>query len=101
MADVQENTVGVVIEYTVLDDEGVALDISGATTKKLYFKKPNGVVISKDAEYVSDGSDGKLQFSTTAGDLSPYGKWSCQAYLVKSGLDGRTAKAEFSVLKNL
>ena len=101
MAEVQEATIGVMIEYTVLDTLGVALDISGATTKKLVFKKPNGVVITKDADYTTDGSDGKLQYSSTTGDLLPYGTWSVQAYIVRSGLDGRTERATFSVLRNL
>ena len=101
MAEVQEATIGVTVEYVVLDTAGVALDISGATSKKLIFRKPNGVVVSKDAEYVTDGTDGKLQYSCVVGDLSPYGRWECQAYIVRSGLDGRTERAEFSVLKNL
>ena len=101
MAEVQESTIGVLIEYTVLDTAGVALDISNATTKKLVFKKPNGVVITKDADYVTDGADGKLQYASTTGDLSPYGTWTVQAYIVRSGLDGRTERATFSVLRNL
>jgi hypothetical protein len=101
MAEVQESTAGVLIEFVVLDDAGAPLDISGASTKKLYFRKPNGITISKDAEYTTNGADGKLQFSTTANDLSPYGLWQVQAYLIKSGLDGRTETATFNVLKNL
>lgn len=101
MAEVQESTIGVLIEYTVLDTDGDALDISGATTKKLVFKKPNGVVITKDAEYVTDGADGKLQYASITGDLAPYGTWQVQAYIVRSGLDGRTETGSFSVLKNL
>ena len=101
MAEVQEATVGVLIEYTVLDVDGDALDISGATTKKLIFKKPNGVVVSKDADYVSDGADGKLQYSSILGDLTPYGKWEVQAYIVRSGLDGRTEVETFEVRRNL
>lgn len=101
MAEVQESTVGVMVEYVVLDTDGDPLDISGATTKKLIFRKPNGIVVTKDADYVTDGADGKLQYSCILGDLSPYGRWECQAYIVRSGLDGRTERAEFSVLKNL
>lgn len=101
MAEVQESTIGVLIEYTVLDTDGDALDISGATTKKLVFKKPNGVVITKDADYVTDGADGKLQYASIAGDLLPSGLWTVQAYLVRSGLDGRTEVGQFRVLKNL
>lgn len=102
MAAPQENAIGVTVELTVVDTAGTAVDISGATTKKLFFEKPNGDVVNKDADYVTDGVNGKIKYVTVAGDLSPYGAWKCQAYIVKAGLvNGRTKTQFFDVLPNV
>jgi hypothetical protein len=90
MTSVQENTVGSVIEYQVLDTDGAPLDISGATNTQLIFKNPSGVTITKTAAFVSDGTDGKLQYVTVEGDLVGYGAWQIQAHLTLLGADGRT-----------
>ena len=102
MSSPQEGTVGAVIQYTVLDGAGAPLNISTATTKKLIFKKPNGAVIEKTAEFVTDGIDGKLKYVTVANDLVPSGTWRAQAYVVVPGVaDGKTEVKNFPVSRNL
>ena len=102
MSSVQENTIGTVFEYTVLDTDGVSpLDISDATVTELVFRKPNGVTITKTATFVTDGTDGKIQYVTVANDLQPYGAWEIQARIAMLGVDGRTEREVFGVAKNL
>ena len=102
MTSVQENTAGAVIEYQILDQDGVTpLDISAATNTQLIFKNPSGVTITKTAAFVTDGTDGKLQYVTVAGDLVGYGAWQIQAHLTLLGADGRTEVERFGVEKNL
>jgi hypothetical protein len=99
---VQENAIGIPIEYSVRDFNNNQKDISGATTKKLLFKKPNGVRFEKSAEFSNPpGTDGLLLVMTVDGDLMPYGVYEVQAELTfpTSGL--RTAIDTFPVLRNL
>jgi hypothetical protein len=97
----QENAIGVPIEYNVLDFNGNAKDISSATTKKLLFKKPNGIRLEKPAQFSNAGNDGKLYVTTIDGDLIPYGVFEVQAVLTFPTYDLRTEIATFPVLRNL
>lgn len=99
---IQENAIGLPIEYSVLDADGDAKDISTATVKKLLFKKPNGVRLEKTAEFSTPpGADGKLMVTTADGDLMPYGVFEVQAELTFPTSDLRTEIATFPVLRNL
>jgi hypothetical protein len=83
MADrVMENAEGIKLRLTIKDSDGVAVDISTATTKEIYFRKPDGTTVSKTGTFNTDGTDGKLYYSTESGFLTPNGKWHLQAYVV-------------------
>jgi hypothetical protein len=98
----QENAIGIPIEYGVLNSDGSVRDISSATTKKLLFKKPNGVRLEKPANFSNPpGNDGKLVVTTIDGDLMPYGVFEVQAELSFPTSDLRTEIAKFPVLRNL
>lgn len=53
---------------TLVDEDDAALDISGATTKQIVFKDPSGNETSVTAEYVTDGTDGKITYTVTSAD---------------------------------
>jgi hypothetical protein len=59
-----------------------ALDISGATSKKISFQSPAGTSVERDADFVNDGSDGLLSYSTVADDFNAAGKWYLQGHVV-------------------
>lgn len=99
---VQENAIGIPIDYSVRDFNGNEKDISGATVKKLLLKKPNGVRLTKTAEFANPpGTDGHLVITTVDGDLVPYGIFEVQAELTFPSSDLRTAIDTFPVLRNL
>jgi hypothetical protein len=99
---VQENAIGIPIEYLVRDSNGNPKDISGATVKKLLFTKPNGIRLEKAAQFTNPpGSDGFLIVTTVDGDLMPYGVYEVQAELTFPTSDLRTEIATFPVLRNL
>lgn len=104
MADVilVENDEGVDITITV-EEDGAAVDISTATTKQLKFQYPDGTGVIKDGEFVTDGSDGKLKYSTEAGFLTPAGRWKVQGYFVlpTPSQKWHTSSAEFFVTEAL
>ncbi len=75
------NDIGTTFTLTITDDDGVAVDITGATTKSIIFLKPDGVSETKTAAFGSDGSDGIISYTTVAGDLDTAGLWHVQAYV--------------------
>jgi hypothetical protein len=78
--------VGAVIQVTFTSDGSTVIDIDDATTKQIKFEDPNGTVITKAAEYVTDGSDGVLKYTTVASDtvFATAGRWFIQGYVVSA-----------------
>lgn len=94
--------VGAVISIEVIDlATGNPLDISGATVKKLYFTKPLGAKVNKTAEFTTDGTDGKIEYTTIAGDLDTAGTWHVQGYVEIPGRKFYTEINTMEVLDNL
>jgi len=101
---IQEGSIGLQIQYTVLKEDGTPQNISSANTagsKKLIFTRPNNTVLTKDAAFATDGLDGTLIYTTMAGDLVPSGIYQLQADLTMPNFQGRTAVDTFQVFKNL
>lgn len=98
----QKDAIGAQIQVTVVEDD-VIVDLSTATTKTLYFRKPNGTTVSKTADFVTDGTDGKLKYVTESAFLDMAGMWNIQAYVQfpGGGYAGRGAVGLFLVESNL
>ena len=56
------------IIVTFLDEEGDVLDISSATIKQILLNATGRTAVARDAEFVTDGSDGKLTYTTVSGE---------------------------------
>ena len=70
----------------VLTRDGAVFDISGATVKQLHFRDTDYTIKVKTASFTTDGTDGKLQYTTVAGDLDCVGPLNVQAFVtVPSG----------------
>lgn len=99
--EIHQEDIGTAFTITIMDDTAV-VDISSATvTKQIKFKKPSGTVATKDGVFVTDGTDGKLRYTSVADDLDEAGKWYIQVYLVLTGWTGHSDQAEFVVYDNL
>ncbi len=92
--------VGTVIEMLIQED-GSAMDLSGATTMQIIFRKPDGSKLEKDASFKTDGTDGRLKYTIGAGDLDQVGVWSCQAKVIFAGGLWTSSINSFEVLENL
>jgi hypothetical protein len=79
---------GQILELTFIDtDTDLAADISGySNTIEMVFTSPIDVVTAKTATFKTDGSDGIIQWTTTAGFLTA-GWWR-----VRGRVEGGTAK---------
>jgi len=98
--EVHRGDVGTVFVATIKQGSNV-IDISAATTTQLLFEKPDGSVLTKTATLTTDGTDGKLQYTTQSGDLDMSGQWRLQAYLVLGTWTGKTDVHVFQVHTNI
>jgi hypothetical protein len=73
---------GQTIELTVVDiDTEAAVDISTYTTKQIQFKDPGGTVTTKTAAFVTDGTDGKIDYDLEDELIDTDGTWKVRAKL--------------------
>jgi len=79
---IQLGAIGTSLEVTVVDCDGAVIPLNSATIKTIHLKGPDGaVLVSKTAELVTDGSDGKMHYVTLANDLNASGKWKIQGFV--------------------
>lgn len=95
---IQVGDVGTEIEMT-LTDEGVVVNLSGATTLQILLTAPkSGTVKTLTAELVTDGTDGRIKAYTVSGTIDEEGNWYAQAYVVSPSWSGYSSKERFSAL---
>jgi len=101
MAEIHKGDIGTIFLLT-LRDGGTAVNVASASsTKNIIFKKPSGEVITKGAAFNSDGSDGKIKYTTVLGDLNEVGYWEMQAEVVITAGTFKSEVEGFLVKRNL
>ena len=103
---IQEGTIGAPIVATVKtanpDGSFSVRNIADATVKKFIWRKPDGTQVEKPVEFLNDGSDGKLIYTTLdEDDTTPYGLWRLQSYTEQPTFKGRSKVATYYVLNNI
>ena len=98
--EIHKGDIGTQFTVTVQDGTTV-VDISTASTKQLIFKKPGGTILTKSTSFVTDGTDGKMQYVSVDGDLSDDGVWKMQGKVIIGGNTFSTDITSFKVYKNL
>jgi len=107
----QAGVVGAIIRVTCVEPQTAAekaagaarvpIDISATTVKELIFRKPDGLVVTKTADFTTNGEDGALEWATVSGDMEPWGTYAVQPNIAIPGFTGRGQRVAFPVLKNL
>ncbi len=92
---IHQNDVGTQLVITVLDSN-VAVDISTATDLKIYLRKPDSTTLTKTGVLYTDGTDGKMVYTTIAGDLDLVGNYKIQG---KVEIDGGTFYTDLGSFK--
>jgi hypothetical protein len=83
--------VGVPFRATIIDPETCdPLDISSATLTEFHVRKPDATTDTWVASFLTDGTDGRIEYVTIAGDLDTAGTWLIEARIVAPGQDFRT-----------
>jgi hypothetical protein len=85
MSDLQVGNVGSIIELTVLDQNGATVNLSGATLQ-LWLQSPVGKVLVVTPVLAGSGTDGKIRYTTSAGDLDVSGVWKAQVNVTMAGV---------------
>ena len=70
--------IGTDLQITVTE-AGTAVDISSAAVLEVLLTKPSGTEIARTASRLNGGTDGKLHYTTVAGDIDERGIWSYRA----------------------
>ena len=97
--DLMQNDTGTEF-ILVVQEDGVAVDISEQEDMKIYLKK-SSVVKEKAATLHTDGTDGKMKFVTEATDFDQKGRWQVQGYVKLPSWEGRTDIVIVEVGSNL
>lgn len=99
--EIHINDIGTVFELTVKDSANAIVDLSTATVLNITFKKSDDTIVTKTASLVTDGTDGKMQYITVAGDLDLVGLWKIQGDITSPSWTGTTNIDTFTVYPNL
>lgn len=100
-AQIQKGNIGTAFRIEIKDQDDVVVDVSAATTIQIIFKKPGGDILTKTASFVTNGTDGMIQYVSQSGDLDTVGLWRHQGFVVQSGTEFWTDLAQFKVHRNL
>lgn len=90
--------------FNLKKTDGTAFDLveTSSDGQTVTFRKPSGAEITRAASYVTDGSDGQIQYVTVDGDLDENGGWKVQiAVSFASGALLYTEIGKFKVGANL
>lgn len=98
--EIRVDDIGTIIEL-VIEDAGVVVDISLATTKQIIFYPPSGPFVTKTAEFSTNGTDGKIRYALVEGDLDEGGVWKVQGRVTLPTGTWRTNIDSFRVYTNL
>jgi len=75
------------IIFTMVDEDGTAVDISSYTAMTVSVRSPDELKdVDWTGSFITDGSDGQLQITPSNGDIDRVGVWKGQIKLTKSGV---------------
>jgi hypothetical protein len=98
--EIHVGDIGLVFLVTIQDDLG-PLDVSQATSIQFLFLRPDGTVFGVPAQFNTNGTDGKVFYSTVIDDLSIPGTWMQQVRIAIGGALKNSDIGKFSVIANL
>lgn len=100
MNEFGKGDIGNTLILTVLEDD-IAKDISNATVKEYFIKRPNEIIVKVTAIFNTNGSDGKLKYVFIANDLDFIGLYEVQVSLVTPLWTGKSSSYFFIVRDTL
>jgi len=98
------NDTGTLFLITINDCVGgvsTPMDLATASSMSIVLKSPSGISSTKTATLNSDGTDGKIEYTTVDGDLNEVGTWRMQAIVNFPTTSFRSNIKTFRVYENL
>ncbi len=97
----QLSDIGVALVVQIVDPAGEVINISAATNMKIKIRMPDGTTKDFTAVLFTNGSDGKMLYTTLAGDLGQVGTYQIQGKLSIGGGLKSSFVGAFDVLNNI
>lgn len=86
---------------TAIGEKNFFTDISDATDLSVIFKKPSGDILTKTAQFLNDGTDGRFVAVTEIGDINEAGRWEFQGKIITPTGSWTSSEEVFYVEKTL
>jgi hypothetical protein len=99
-SEIHAGDIGVKFNITVMNGTSV-LDVSNANSIYIIFQKPDSTDLTKTAVLATDGTDGKIKYTTVSGDLDQIGTWQIQARVDFGASVFSTDIQKFKVYRNI
>jgi hypothetical protein len=99
-SEIHYGDIGVNFNITVMNGDAV-LNVSNANSISIIFQKPDSSDLTKTASLVTNGTDGKIKYTTVAGDLDQIGTWQIQARVDFGASVFSTDVQKFKVYRNI
>ena len=99
-SEIHVGDIGTRLIITIKDD-GVVVDISSASLLQVILKKPDGQSYTKSGLLYTNGSDGKIYYTSISGDFNIPGNYKLQVKIVLSTGTYYTSISDFKVHCNL
>ena len=93
--------VGVAMQSLIKDQKGNIVNLSIASGIQFVFFKPGNPAYSVSGAFVTDGTDGLVQYITTSTDFTQAGEWKMQVYITFPAGILHTDWTNFKVFPNL
>jgi hypothetical protein len=99
-SEIHAGDIGVVFNITIMNGTAV-LNVSNANSISIIFQKPDSSDLTKTATLTTNGTDGKIKYTTVAGDLDQIGTWQIQARVNFGASVFSTDIQKFKVYRNI
>lgn len=97
----QVGDTGIVLIVVIVDHYDEPINISTATSMKIKLQLPDGTTVDKTATFVTNGSDGQIQYVTQTGDLAEQGLYLVQGEVVLPGVEVSSKRGKLWVDVNV
>jgi hypothetical protein len=95
------NDTGTRIIAQLIDQDCNVIPLGQAITLLMRFRKPDGTAIQKTPVLLTDGSDGKIVYTTISGDIDQKGNWEIQSSVLLPGGSWHSVIDTVNVQRNL
>lgn len=99
-SEIHYGDIGVNFNITVMNGTEI-LNVSNANSISIIFQKPDSSDLTKIAVLTTNGTDGKIKYTTVAGDLDQIGTWQIQARVDFGASVFSTDIQKFKVYRNI